>query len=43
MLTALFDFFWNTQKNKWSIFFECPGKMFPSIEKDFKKISEEQP
>ena len=33
MLTALFDFVWNTQKRKWSIFFECPGRMFLSIEK----------
>ena len=33
MLTALFDFVWNTQKRKWAIFFECLGKMFLSIEK----------
>ena len=43
MLTALFNFVWNTQKNKWTIFFECPGKMFLSIEKVLKKISENQP
>ena len=34
---------WNTQKNKWAIFFDCPGKMFVSIEKVLKKISEDQP
>ena len=28
-----FDFVWNAQKRKWTIFFDCPGKMFPSIEK----------
>ena len=28
MLTVLFNFVWNVQKNKWTIFFECPGKMF---------------
>ena len=43
MLTALFNFVWNTQKNKWTIFFECPGKMFLSVEKVLKKISEGQP
>ena len=43
MLTAFFNFVWNTQKNKWKSFFECPGKMFLSIEKVFKKISEDQP
>ena len=37
------NFVWNTQKNKWTIFFECPGKMFLSIEKVLKKISEDQP
>ena len=42
MLT-LFNFVWNTQKNKWTIFFECPGKMFLSVEKVLKKISEGQP
>ena len=41
ILTALFNFVWNTQKNKWTIFFECPGKMFLSIEKVLKKISED--
>ena len=24
MLTALFNLVWNTQKSKWTIFFECP-------------------
>ena len=43
MLTALFKFVWNTQKNKRTIFFECPGKMFLSIEKVLEKISKEQP
>ena len=43
MLTALFNLVWNTQKSKWTIFFECPGKMFLSIEKVLKKISEDQP
>ena len=42
MLTALFNFVWNTQKNKWTTFFECPIKMFLSIEKVLKKISEDQ-
>ena len=31
MLTALFDLVWNTQKSKWTIFFEWKGKMFLSI------------
>ena len=43
MLTAFFTFVWNTQKNKWTIFFECPGKMFLTIEKVLKKINEDQP
>ena len=43
ILTTLLNFVWNTQKNKWTIFFECPGKMFLSIEKVLKKISEGQP
>ena len=43
MLTALFNYIWNTQKNKWTNFFECPGKMFLRIEKALKKISEDQP
>ena len=33
MLTALFDFLWNTQKRNWTNFFEWPGKMLLSIEK----------
>ena len=43
MLDALFNFVWNTEKSKWTIFFECPGKMFLSIEKVLEKISKEQP
>ena len=43
MLTALFNFVWNTQKNKWTISFECPDEMFLIIEKVLKKISEDQP
>ena len=42
MLTAFFNFVSNTQRNKWTIFFDCPGKMFLSIEKFLKKISEDQ-
>ena len=42
-LTALFNFGCNTQKNKWTILFECPGKFFLSIEKVLKKISVDQP
>ena len=43
MLTALSNLVWNTQKSKWTIFFECQGKMFLSIEKVSEKISEDQP
>ena len=43
MLTALFNLVWNTQKSKWTMFFECQGKMFLSIEKVLEKISEDQP
>ena len=43
MLTALLDLVWNTQKSKWSVFFESPGKKFLSIEKVLEKISEYQP
>ena len=39
MLTALFNLVWNTQKSKWTIFFECQGKVFLSIEKILEKIS----
>ena len=42
MLTAFFNFVWNTQKNKGTTFFEYPGKMFLSIEKVLKKIREDQ-
>ena len=43
ILTALFNFVWNTQKNKWTISSECPDEMFLIIEKVLKKISEDQP
>ena len=43
MLTALFNLVWKTQKSKWTIFFECPGKMCLSIEKVLEKISEDEP
>ena len=43
MLTAFFSFVWNTQKNKWTIFFEFSGKIFLSIDEVSKKISEDQP
>ena len=44
MLTALFNLVWNTQqKSKWTIFFECPGEIFLSIEKVLVKVSEDQP
>ena len=41
MLTALFNLVWNTQLM--DNFFECPGKVFLSIEKILEKISEDQP
>ena len=39
MLTALFNLVRNTQKSIWTIFFECQGKVFFSIEKilDFRR------
>ena len=40
MLIALFNLVWNTQKSKWTILFECRGKVFLSIEKVLEKISE---
>ena len=40
MLTALSR---NTQKSKWTIFFECHGKVLLSIEKILEKISQDQP
>ena len=43
MLTALFNLVWNTQKSIWTIFFECQGKVFLSIEKVLEKISEGEP
>ena len=39
MLTVLFNLVGNTQKSKWTIFFEGQGKVFSSIE----KISQDQP
>ena len=42
MLTSLFNLVWNTQKSKLTIFFECTGKMFLSIERVLK-ISDDQP
>ena len=42
MLTALFNLVRNTQKSKWTIFFECQGKVFLSIEKVLEKISQDQ-
>ena len=43
MLTASFNLVWNIQKSKWTIFFECQGKVFRSIEKILEKISQDQP
>ena len=43
MLTALFNLVWNTQKSKWTILFECQGKMLLSIEKVLEKINEDHP
>ena len=37
-LTPLFNLNWNTQKSKWTVFFECQGKVFLSIEKVLEKI-----
>ena len=42
MLTALFNLVRNTQKSIWTIFFECQGKVFLSIEKVLEKISQDQ-
>ena len=43
MLTAVFNLVQNTQKSKWTIFFECQGKVFLSIEKILEKKSQDQP
>ena len=43
MLTALFNLVRNTQKSKWTIFFEGQGKVFLSIEKILEKMSQDQP
>ena len=42
VLTALFNFVWNTQKSKWPIFFYCQGYVFLSIKKVLEKISEDK-
>ena len=42
MLTALFNLVQNTKKSIWAIFFECQGKLFPSIDKNLEKISQDQ-
>ena len=36
-LTALFNLVWNTQKSKWTIFFEGQDKVFLSIEEILEK------
>ena len=43
MMTALFNLVQNTQKGIWTIFLECQGKVFLSIEKILEKISQDQP
>ena len=43
MLTALFNLVSNAQKSKWTIYFECQGKIFLSIEKVLENVSEDQP
>ena len=42
MLTALLNLVRNTQKSIWTIFFECQGKVFLSIERILDKISQDQ-
>ena len=42
MLTALFKLIQNTQKSIWTIFFDCQGKVFLSIEKILEMISQDQ-
>ena len=41
MLTALFNL--DLFNLKWTIFFDCPSKVFLSIENVLEKISEDQP
>ena len=41
MLAALFNLDWNTQKSKWTIFFESQHKVFLSIEKILEKINKD--
>ena len=43
ILTALFNLVWNTQKNEWTILFECQGKIFLRDEQVFEKTSEDPP
>ena len=43
ILTALFNLVWNAEQSKWTIIFECQGKIFLSIGKFLEKISEDQP
>ena len=40
-LAPLFNLVWHTQKTKWAFSFECPDKVFLSIEKVLEKISED--
>ena len=42
MFTTLFNLVRNTQKSKWTIFFDSQGKVFLSIEKILEKISRDQ-
>ena len=42
LLTALFNLVRNTQKSIWTIFSECQGKVFLSVEKILEKISQDQ-
>ena len=42
MLTALFNLVRDTPKSQWTIIFECPDKVFLSIDKVLEKISEDQ-
>ena len=40
IMDTSFNLFWNTEKSKWPIFFECQSKVF---EKVLEKISVDQP
>ena len=37
MLTALFNFVWNTQKNKWTIFLNAQAKCFLVLKRFLKR------